>query len=135
MPLMVWSDRLSVGVKLIDDDHKRLLSLANDLHDAIVDRRGKEQLGNTLEELLNYTRFHFAREEQFFLETTYAEAATHKVEHDGLTAQVEQIQVRFNAGSPALTLEVMNFLKDWLFDHILGSDAKFGPHLNSRGIH
>jgi hemerythrin len=57
------------------------------------------------------------------------------VEHDGLTSQVKEIQARFNSGSPAPTLEVMSFLKDWLFDHILGSDTKCGPHLNSLGIH
>jgi hemerythrin len=47
MPLMVWNNRLSVGVKVIDDEHKRLLSLANDLYDAIVDQR-KEQLATLL---------------------------------------------------------------------------------------
>ena len=48
MPLMVWNNRSNVGVKVIDDDHKRLLSLANDLYDAIVDQRGKEQLATLL---------------------------------------------------------------------------------------
>jgi hemerythrin len=125
---------MSVGVKVIDDDHKNLLGLANKLWDSIIAQRGKQVLGDILDELVKYTTFHFEREEQLFAYTSYPDAARHKKEHDDLTKQVLAIQKRYKDGAPALTLEVMNFLKDWLYDHILGSDGRFGPYLNSKGI-
>jgi hemerythrin len=134
MPFMVWNDKLSVGVKLIDNDHKKLLGMANHLYDAIAAQRGKQELERILSELVEYTTFHFAREEELFSRTGYPEAARHKIEHDELTTQVLRIQARYHGGSQALTLEVMIFLKDWLFDHILGSDVRFGPHFNAKGV-
>ena len=135
MALMVWSDKLSVHVKVIDDNHKKLLCIANELHDAIVAMHSKQVLGKLLGELVEYTKFHFAREEKFFANTGYKDAAAHKKEHDDLTKKVLEIQKRYNSGVQPITLEVMAFLKDWLFTHILGSDAKYGPHLNAKGIH
>jgi hemerythrin-like metal-binding protein len=131
---MVWNDRLSVGVAVIDEDHKKLLGLTNELYDAIVDRRGKEVLGRILDDLVDYTTFHFAREEQLFSQIGYQFAAEHKKIHDELIRQVTEIQGRYRNGSPALTLEVMDFLKSWLFDHILGSDAKYAPSFKAKGI-
>jgi len=131
---MAWNDKLSVGVKVIDDDHKQLVGLANQLYDAIAAKRGKQELEAILNGLVDYTTFHFTREEELFAKTSYPDAARHKVQHDDLTRQVLQIQARYHAGSTALTLEVMVFLKDWLYDHILGSDLEFGPYLNSKGI-
>lgn len=134
MPFMVWNDRLSVNIAVIDNDHKKLLALTNELYDAIMANNGKQILERLLSELVDYTKFHFAREEEFLTYAGYADITRHKMEHDELTAQIHGIQKRFEDGSPALTLEVMNFLKDWLFNHILGSDAKYAAHLNAKGI-
>jgi hemerythrin-like metal-binding protein len=131
---MVWNDKLSVGVKAIDDDHKVLLGLANKLWDSITAERGKQVLDDILDELVKYTTYHFEREEQLFAYTSYPDASEHKKQHDDLTKRVLEIQKRYREGAPALTLEVMNFLKDWLYDHILRSDVRFGPYLNSKGI-
>jgi hemerythrin-like metal-binding protein len=134
MPFMTWNDRISVGVAAIDDDHKRLIGITNELYDAIVARRGKEVLGRLLDEIVVYTEYHFDREERFFDATGYPDAFEHKQQHSDFARQVRLIRDRYKSGSVGLTLEVMNFLKDWLFDHILGSDARFGPYLNSMGI-
>lgn len=131
---MVWNDKLSVGVKVIDDDHKILLGMANKLWDAIIAQGGRQALEEILDQLVDYTTFHFAREEELFAYTAYPGAARHKKEHDDLTKQVLEIQERYRNGAPALTLEVMSFLKDWLYDHILDSDGKFGPHFNAKGV-
>ncbi|MBI3644598.1 MAG: bacteriohemerythrin [Acidobacteriales bacterium] len=136
MPLMTWTDKLSVGIKAIDDDHKKLVSMVNELYGGIVAGHGKETLGKVLDELVNYTKFHFAREEGFFAKTGYPAAAAHKKEHDDLTKQVLDVQAKYKSGALAtLSLEVMNFLKNWLVNHIQGSDQKYAPHLNAKGIH
>ncbi len=135
MPLMTWNEKMSVGVKQLDEDHKQLVALINELHDAFKSGHGKDALGTILDSLVGYTKSHFAHEEQFFARTNYPEQAAHKKEHDDLTKQVLEVQSKFKkGGGTALSLEVMNFLRDWLTKHIQGSDKKYGPFLNSKGI-
>jgi hemerythrin len=136
MPLMTWNEKLAVGVKVLDDDHKKLVGMVNQLYDAIQSGHGKDSLGKILDGLVDYTKIHFAREEQMFAQTGYTDSAAHKKQHDDLTQQVIDVQQKYKAGaSGTLSLEVMNFLKNWLVTHIQGSDQKYGPHLNGKGIH
>jgi hemerythrin len=135
MPFIAWSDRLSVGVEPVDADHKQLIAMINELYDGIVAGRSKEIVGGILDRLVEYTEFHFAREEEFFARTGYPDAAIHTREHNELRVWALKAQAQFRDGALAApSLEVMNYLKDWLFDHILGSDMSFGPHLNAKGV-
>lgn len=135
MPLIVWSDILSVGIKEIDAEHKELVRITNHLCDAISADHGQEALGKTLTDLVAYTQSHFAHEERLFAKTNYPDAEAHKKEHEMLTRQVIDIQRRFNEeATAALSLEVMGFLREWLITHIQGSDMKYAPHLKSQGI-
>ena len=136
MPLMIWTEKMSVGVKVLDDDHKRLVALINDLHDGLKAGHGKDVLGKTLDGLVSYTRSHFEREEQLFAKTGYPNSHAHKKEHDSLTNQVLGVQAKYKGGADtSLTLEVMDFLKTWLTNHIQGSDQKYSAHLNAQGVH
>lgn len=136
MPLMTWTEKMSVGVKQLDDDHKKLVGMVNQLYDGISTGKGKEALGPVLDGLVDYTKLHFGHEESLFAKTGYAVAAAHKREHDALTNQVLDVQAKFKAGNSAtLSLEVMNFLKNWLVTHIQGSDQKYTAHLNAKGVH
>lgn len=136
MALMNWTDKLSVGVAVIDADHKKLVGMVNELYDAMQAGRGRDSLGHILDGLVQYTRFHFAREEKFFAQTGYPDAIAHKQEHDDLTRQVLSVQQKYLSGATTtLSLDVLHFLKDWLIKHIQGSDQKYRPHLNAKGIH
>ena len=133
--LVVWSDKLSVGVKSIDDQHKKLVTLVNQLHDGMMAGKGKEAVGPVLKGLIDYTASHFKYEEDLFARTGYPEGAAHKKDHDDLVKKVLEIQKKYEQSGPGvLTIQVMNFLKDWLTAHILGSDMKYGPHLVAKGI-
>ena len=135
MALMDWSDRLSVGVAELDNDHKKLVEMLNDLYESIKAGRGKEKVGSTLDKLITYTCVHFAHEEKFFAQTKYAATAEHKKEHADLTAQVLAVQKKYKEGATSvISLEIMNFLKNWLLTHIQGSDKKYVSHLNANGI-
>jgi hemerythrin len=135
MALMMWTEKLSVGVGALDDDHKRLISMLNELYDAMQAGHGKDSLGRILNELVRYTKVHFAREEEFFAKTGYPASAAHKGEHDALTSQVLDVQRQYEGGAAAtLSLEVLRFLKTWLTNHIQGSDQKYRAHLNAKGI-
>ena len=135
MPLMEWTDKLSVGVPSIDAQHKKLVSMANTLYDAMKAGHGKEILDETLAGLINYTVTHFKYEEKLFAQTGYPSTAPHLKQHEDLTKQVLAIQEKMKKGvSFAQSMEVMEFLKNWLTNHILVSDKAYGPYLTSKGV-
>lgn len=134
MPLIVWSKNLSVDVKDVDEQHKKLFAIVNELHDAMTVGKGKEVLGKLLAELIDYTVYHFKTEEDLFKKYGYGEYLAHKSEHDKLAAQASEIKKKFDSGEMIISIEVMSFLKDWLNNHILRSDKKYTPFLNSKGV-
>ena len=135
MPLVVWSEKLSVGVRSIDDQHKKLVTLLNQLHDGMMAGKGKEVIGGVLKGLIDYTANHFRYEEELFARIGYPDGAAHKHDHDELVRKVVEIQKKYEQSGPgALTIPVMNFLKDWLTAHILGSDMKYRAHLVAKGV-
>jgi len=136
MPFMVWNDRLSINVSAIDDDHRRMIETINELYDAIRGDYSKDVLGGILHRLVDYTQYHFEREENLFSQTAYPTASEHSREHADATAWIRQMRDDYaGCTAAAPSLKMISFLKDWLFDHILGSDHRFGEFLNSRGVH
>jgi hemerythrin len=132
---MEWNDKMSVGVAVIDQEHKKLVAMLNELYDGIQSNQAKEKLGGVLDGLIAYTASHFKHEEQFFAQTKYPDAAAHIKEHVDLVNQVLDVQKKYKSGETGtLSMEVMNFLKRWLINHIQGTDKKYGPHLNANGI-
>jgi hemerythrin-like metal-binding protein len=135
MPFMQWSDKLSVSVAILDNDHKRLIELINELHDAMLAGRGKEALSKILDGLIAYTIEHFRREEGMLVNAEYPDLSAHRKEHEKLTQQVRDIQKKYLEGkSLMISMEVMTFLKDWLANHIQGTDKKYSVHLNGKGM-
>jgi hemerythrin len=135
MPFIVWTNEMSVDVKMLDNDHKRLAILINDLHAGLMAGRDREELERIFDELVSYTRIHFAHEERILAEAGYSGAATHKQEHEEKVRQVLNLQARFRrANESAADLEVLDQLKDWLFLHLEHSDKEFVAHLKATGV-
>ncbi len=134
MALMTWSDNLSVNIKEIDDQHKKLVGMLNELHDSMKEGKGAAMTGSVLTGLIKYVSTHFATEEKYMKQYSYPEFLNHKAEHDALTKQALDLHKQFQEGKPVLTSELLRFLRDWLSNHILGTDKKYGPYLNSKGI-
>lgn len=134
MSLIEWSDTLSVGIATIDEQHKRLITLINELHAAMLARQGVERLGHIFSELIDYTESHFTYEEELFDSHGYESSTQHKAQHRALTARVYELKAQFESGSTAVALEVSNFLRDWLREHIIGNDKKYAKYLRERGV-
>ena len=134
MALMEWSPALSVKVTKFDDQHKKLLELVNQLHDAMKSGQGNNMLGVILQQLVSYTVSHFGEEEKVMQAQGYPDFPAHKAEHEKLIRQVGELQQKFQSGAAMLSMTVMNFLKDWLVNHIQGVDKKYSAHLNGKGI-
>jgi hemerythrin len=129
MALLTWSDKLSVQVKQFDDEHKKLIDIVNRLHDAMKVGKGKEVLADVLKSLISYTQNHFAAEEKLMKAKNYPGYEEHKKEHNQLVMQVLDVQKQMQGGV-VLSQAVMTFLKNWLENHIQGTDKKYGPCLN-----
>lgn len=134
MSLMDWQDSLSVGVPTIDAEHKKLVSLLNDLHTAMREGKSKQAMGEVLNGLITYTATHFGTEEKFMTKHAYPEYAEHKKQHDDLVKQALDVKASFEAGKVGVNMELMTFLKDWVQTHIIGTDKKLGAYLSSKGV-
>lgn len=134
MPFITWEDSMSVNVKEIDDQHKKLISLINELHEWKETGERKDILGDVLEELINYTRYHFSAEERRMKQFSYIGYLEHKRQHDDLTDKVMSLKDKHDKEGSAIAVEVSSFLKDWLTNHILGTDKKYSAFFNSKGI-
>ncbi len=134
MAFVEWSDDYIVNVREVDNQHRRLVSLVNDLHDAVQTDKSREIADKILSDLVNYAAYHFATEERFFDIYSYPDSPSHKKQHSDLFEQITILQNKYKSGEKVITAEVMNYLRDWLHDHISGSDKLFGPFLNSKGI-
>jgi len=134
MPVITWNDSLSVKVPEIDEQHKKLVNILNQLNDAMLKRAGQQALGTLLNELINYTVTHFQYEEKFMRATSYPSYLAHKKEHDNLTAQALELKKKYEAGQPCITIETMDFLKSWLTKHIQGTDKQYSEHFVKAGV-
>ena len=132
MALIVWNDSFSVGIKQIDDQHRKLLGLVNSLFDAMKEGKGKDIMGDILTDLITYTVFHFSTEEIYFKKYRYPDSSKHKQEHRYLTEKATDLKEKFDKGEAIITVEVMQFLKDWLNNHILRTDRQYSPYLNGK---
>ncbi len=132
MAIITWSDSLSVGVDIIDTDHKVLIDQINMLGDAVTEGTDDVMTASVLNVLIDYTAYHFAREQQLMEETHYPEAEGHLREHRLLVKKCREIQAGYRQGT-TLGKDVLNFLKVWLTQHILKSDKALGAHLCAQG--
>jgi hemerythrin len=130
-----WRDEYSVGIKKIDDDHKKLISLLNQFSIAYDYAMSESFERKALDELVSYTKYHFACEEKLLQEHDYPDFAAHKAQHQVMIAQVEKFVLLYNEKGHDALDEISQFLTDWLINHINGTDKQYSHHLNSRGIH
>ena len=123
-----WSPTYAVGNDAIDADHERLFSLFNEFVTAVNDNRGEDEIQGVLKELLEYTDYHFDREERLMRQFNYPDYAGHKAMHDSFVAQVHDVNSALDAGGEKGAY-VLSVLGKWLTGHILTVDAKVGSWL------
>lgn len=131
---MKWSDDLSVGVDEINAQHQRLIELINTLHDAMIAKQGKTAVSGIIDELAAYTVTHFKTEERYMEQFHYPGYLSHKREHESFVEKVGSFQNDFNAGKLGLSIEIMNFLRDWVSNHIKGTDKKYTETFKKNGL-
>lgn len=131
---MDWSDRFALGIDLIDQQHKVLFRLIDQLARAIQDEISEAELQTIFAELHNYTLTHFATEERLMAQYAYPADQDHRANHQTLENSLEQLVERARNGEPLVSIQTMNFLRLWLYNHIDGTDRQFADFLKAKGV-
>ncbi len=136
MSKIEWDDSLSVGVDLIDEQHKMLIQKLSDLSSAF--RKGGEQnkIIKTLEFMFDYTDFHFSTEENVMEENDYPGLEEQKQQHKEFKVTLNNIMEDYKeeGTTPEIATSINYFLLNWLIKHIMGTDSKLGKFLTEKGL-
>jgi hemerythrin len=131
---MKWSEDLSVGVELIDTEHKALINAVNDLFDACGKGLGRKKITETLTFLQNYTVTHFSDEEKLQKESGYPDYPNHHKLHGDFVAKVMEHSKQLETEGPTISLVATfnSFVSNWLLYHISREDKKIGEYIRSK---
>ncbi len=133
MALMKWDESYSVNVREIDEQHQKLINMLNEFY-AHIDKDSKGAFRALLDSLVEYTQYHFSTEEKYFFLYKYPDANAHVQTHRKFTEKVSQVRERLLSGKMALSIEITTFLKNWLIEHIKGSDMAYSKYFNEHGL-
>jgi hemerythrin len=133
MAFMDWKDDFGVGIAIIDQQHKKLVEMINILYDHMKAGKSGVVIESLLASLIDYTKVHFKTEEDFFSKYQYPQASPHIAEHGKFVETVGKFNQDYVNKKVGLSIEVLDFLTNWLRDHILIQDKAYGPFLRDQG--
>ena len=133
MNVITWKPEYDIGIQEIDEQHKKLVGLINNLYDVIVKKGTHEEIGQVIKDVIEYTKIHFAIEECLLRMFEYENYDSHKRGHDLFVEKVQGISNRFLHGDHSVSIELFSLLRDWLIQHIQEKDTQYAPVLLRRG--
>ncbi len=134
MAAINWTDEFSVKISSIDEQHKKLINLINDFYGNIRVNSPKEKIFELIKEMKKYTILHFSTEEKYFKQYDYPGYLEHKEEHEKFIKKVLDFEERYKSGKLLLSVEITNFIKDWVSNHICDTDKKYTDFLLQKGV-
>ena len=133
MAIIAWKEIYETGIVVLDNEHRKLVEVINQLYESIRDKHGEEVLEEILTMLETYTIDHFQHEEKLMTEYHFSGLEEHQKLHRELIASLQDMKARADSGTEELAQELLNFLRTWLLKHILAVDKQYGSFLESRG--
>jgi len=131
----IWRPEYKLNIKEIDDQHEYFVGILDKLYEAIIHNSPREELGQLLKMLTGYAVDHFNTEEKYFAEFNYEGTAEHKIKHQELKDKVLDFQKKFEENSGDISVDLIDFLEDWLVDHLLNLDQKYVECFHQHGLH
>lgn len=125
---MEWKKEFETGVKSIDHEHHKLVTMITKLQNSLKDGFVTQMTGQIIKEIVEYTKEHFASEELVMEKIHYPELDEHKKMHRNLIDHVVEMLKGLKVGEQVTSLDLIDFLKNWLRDHILKEDKKIGEY-------
>jgi hemerythrin len=120
-----WKEELSVGLDIIDEQHKELFRLINAFYVSIVESAGKPAILQAIRDMENYIHIHFTEEEAMMKRSGYADLDEHRKEHKIFIETVSDFKQRYEGGRLLLSLEISGFVKNWITNHIMKTDQLY----------
>lgn len=133
--MFVWDERYSVGIPLIDVQHQKLLEIANSILDKLektedFSEGSFEEIMDILDQLFDYTKYHFSQEELLMRHYGYDQVEHHVLEHEGFIAYLNGVDyIQINNNPKSTLLELTQFVTKWVFNHILQTDFLFKDYI------
>lgn len=134
MALVTWTPKMSVGIAKIDKEHQGLFDIMNQLHEGMLQGRGKDLMGKSLDSLNEFGRVHFGDEEALLRLHHFPGLADHQKLHEVFRQRMADLNSQFKAGTAGLAIGTLDFLREWLTKHILGVDAQYKDFLAAKGV-
>jgi hemerythrin len=134
MALIQWTNALSVDVAEVDKQHQKLIQMINDLNEAMQSGKGKEAVGKIIGGLIDYTQTHFKYEENIFDKYSYPDTPAHKAKHVEFVNKISEFNNGLKQGQLSLSIKIMDYLSDWLKNHIMKIDKQYTPFFHSKGL-
>lgn len=134
MSLIYWMPEYNTDIEIIDQQHRLLVNLINDLHDAYENGNDRSVLLKILGKIGIFAATHFAREEHLFEVHGYPHTEEHLEEHDYFEDMLFQFEDQYKLGNQDMNSTAISFLSDWLVNHINGTDQDYVPFLKSKGV-
>ena len=129
-----WKDDYSVGIDSIDQQHKKLLNLINQLQTAVDYSTGEQFEREALDELVDYTKTHFTYEEGLMRDNDYPDFEPHKAQHEKMFEKVSEVLAEYEQDQDTAMANAAEYLKDWLINHINGTDKEYSSYLIGKGV-
>ena len=131
--IVKWQDSFSVGIKVIDEQHMKLIKLTNKLFASCMTGQERTKSDSVfmavINEVIDYVGYHFSTEEKVMERINYPAYKVHKQEHINFVKEVLVKVEEFNSGKINAPLAFVYYLRDWIFHHIAVNDKKLGQHL------
>lgn len=122
---LLWNNSYSVGIEEIDNQHKHLISLINTLQKFILQGEARDKVGEIINEMIEYSNYHFKTEEELFRKFSYPQAEAHVLSHHYFSSKVLSFKEDYQSSKGGLSMDVMHFLRNWLIQHISGEDKAY----------
>jgi hemerythrin len=129
MENIIWDDSFDIQVEVIDAQHRRLVELMNRLIAMQDQTTSDDEIADILGAMTNYLGYHFETEEQMMIDHGYPELESHREEHQTFVTQTAYFIATYRQSGVSLKKDILLFLKEWLVEHILQTDAAFGAFL------
>lgn len=127
----IWRPSFETGIEQIDKHHMTLVQLIVDLKNAHEEHRDAEFANVVVEALRSYAKYHFLAEERIMVSAKYPYIEEHRKEHAFFTEKVNEDFMTTPKGAPSIAMELLDFLKEWLIDHILVKDRNFADFFHA----
>lgn len=137
--MFLWKKEFELGISSIDDQHKMLLEIGNRINDLLInheeDDDNYDEIFTVIEELKDYTVYHFNTEEELFIKYKYPEYDEHKKEHDDFIAYIESVNLENIDDNQKMFLkELLGKIVQWVFKHIITTDFMYKDYLLKLGM-